>query len=118
MSFYAIRKGHKTGIFTNWDEVQPLVDKYPGASYRKFQSLTEAENFLKSKDTITKNNKNQQIKFTNFVDQKKNHSEIIQNQPLKLSSKNNSIDQYLLMMKAPEKNNQTPKENQSSNQLI
>lgn len=41
--YYAVRKGRKTGVFTSWDQVQPLVDKFPGAQQKRFESLAQAE---------------------------------------------------------------------------
>ena len=35
--------GHRTGVFTQWSEVQPLVDKFAGARYKSFPTRAEAE---------------------------------------------------------------------------
>lgn len=45
-SFYAVAKGKKIGIFSTWDEAQPLVNRFHGAKYKKFNSLAEARSFL------------------------------------------------------------------------
>ena len=45
--FYAVRTGHKTGIFTTWDECREAVHKFPGAEYKSFKNKDEAENYLK-----------------------------------------------------------------------
>lgn len=46
--FYAIRKGLNTGIYTNWDEAEKNVKGFPGAEYKKFSTLKEACEFMKS----------------------------------------------------------------------
>ncbi len=42
---YAVRKGHKTGIFETWDECKAAVDGYSGAEYKGFPSRAEAESY-------------------------------------------------------------------------
>ena len=46
IKYYAIKKGHKTGIFTNWDECSEYVKGFSGAEYKSFKSKEEAEKFL------------------------------------------------------------------------
>lgn len=45
-AFYAVAKGRKIGIFSTWDEAQPLVKGFAGAKYKKFNSLDQARTFL------------------------------------------------------------------------
>lgn len=40
---YAVKKGHKTGIFQTWEECKAAVEGFSGAEYKGFSSLTEAE---------------------------------------------------------------------------
>lgn len=40
---YAVRKGHKTGLFESWEECKAAVDGFPGAEYKGF--TTRAETF-------------------------------------------------------------------------
>ena len=40
---YAVRKGHKTGLFYTWDECKKAVHGYSGAEYKGF--LTKEEFF-------------------------------------------------------------------------
>ncbi|KAG5355222.1 hypothetical protein CJU90_4250 [Yarrowia sp. C11] len=40
---YGVRKGRETGVFTTWARVQPLVDKFPGAQFKGFESRAQAE---------------------------------------------------------------------------
>lgn len=43
---YAVRKGHKTGLFYTWDECKKAVHGYSGAEYKGFLTEEEAEAFL------------------------------------------------------------------------
>lgn len=44
--FYAVRTGKVTGVFKNWDECKASVDGYPGAEYKGFATLEEANAYL------------------------------------------------------------------------
>ena len=44
--YYAVRKGRKTGIYRTWDECKMQVSGYPGAQYKGFATLEEAEAFI------------------------------------------------------------------------
>lgn len=44
--FYAVRKGKKNGIFSSWEECEPLVKGFEGAEYKSFSSEAEAKAFL------------------------------------------------------------------------
>lgn len=41
--YYVVWAGHKTGVFTSWGEVTPLIKGYKGAKYKSFPTLEEAE---------------------------------------------------------------------------
>lgn len=43
---YAVRKGKKTGLFQTWDACRASVDGYPGAEYKSFLSMEEAQAYL------------------------------------------------------------------------
>ena len=45
--FYAIWKGHETGVFSTWEETQKNIAGYPGAQYKSFDSQKKAEEALK-----------------------------------------------------------------------
>lgn len=45
--FYAVRNGRTPGIYRSWDETKGLVIGYPGAVFKSFTSLNEAEEFMK-----------------------------------------------------------------------
>jgi ribonuclease HI len=41
--FYVVWRGVRTGVFTDWGTTLPLVDGFPGARYKSFPTLAEAE---------------------------------------------------------------------------
>lgn len=49
--YYAVRKGHKTGIFNTWAECQSQTSGYSGAIFKSFEKLEDAENFVNDKET-------------------------------------------------------------------
>lgn len=48
---YAVRKGHKTGLFATWVECQKAVSGYSGAEFRGFTEKEEALAFLNMETT-------------------------------------------------------------------
>lgn len=44
--YYAVKVGKKPGIYRTWDECKEMVDGYPGAKYKSFSRLAEAEAFV------------------------------------------------------------------------
>lgn len=44
--YYAVRVGKIPGIYFTWDDCKTMVEGYPGAKYKSFGSLAEAEAFL------------------------------------------------------------------------
>lgn len=46
MKYYAVARGFRTGIFTNWAEVKPLVHGYNRAIYKSFKTQVEAQRFI------------------------------------------------------------------------
>lgn len=45
--YYAVRIGRSTGIFGTWAECQKQVTGFPGAVFKSFTTIEEAENFVK-----------------------------------------------------------------------
>lgn len=43
---YAVKRGHKTGIYSTWDECKRQVDGFSGAVYKGFSSMEEAQSFI------------------------------------------------------------------------
>lgn len=65
--YYAVKLGKTPGIYLNWDDCRKMVDGYPGAVYKSFKTITEAEAFLKAEEN--KDNKNRPKEKTYaFVD--------------------------------------------------
>jgi ribonuclease HI len=44
--FYAVRKGHRTGVFTSWPECQAATNKFSGPVFKGFNDRAEAEAFV------------------------------------------------------------------------
>jgi len=44
--FYAVRCGHKPGVYRTWEECKAQVDAYSNADYRGFSTVKEAEDYL------------------------------------------------------------------------
>lgn len=44
--YYAVRCGRTPGIYLTWDDCKKMVTGYPGAVYKGFMTLGEAEEFL------------------------------------------------------------------------
>ena len=45
---YAVRKGHKTGLFDSWAECQKATAGYSGAEFRGFTDREEAQGSCRS----------------------------------------------------------------------
>ena len=58
MKYYAVRKGIKPGIYTDWDTCKEQVNGFSGAEYKSFKSQEEALNYIYgTTDSLdTKNN--------------------------------------------------------------
>ena len=46
--YYAVRAGHKTGLYNEWSEAEKQVMGYKGAEYSSFRLKRDAEKYLKS----------------------------------------------------------------------
>lgn len=44
--YYVVKVGKKPGIYHSWDKCKAMVHGYPGAVYKSFKTLAEAEAFL------------------------------------------------------------------------
>jgi len=49
MSYYAVKKGIEPGIYNSWEECSNQIDGFPGAEYKKFKTMEEANDFLNTK---------------------------------------------------------------------
>jgi ribonuclease HI len=45
--FYAVAKGKKPGIYTNWPEAKSQIERFAGALYKGFATYKEAEEWLR-----------------------------------------------------------------------
>lgn len=43
---YAVKKGRTPGIYYSWNECKAMVDGYPGAVYKSFATVAEADAFI------------------------------------------------------------------------
>lgn len=46
MPFYAVAKGRTSGIFMTWPDCEAQVKGFPGARYKKFDSIVGAQDFI------------------------------------------------------------------------
>ena len=44
--FYAVRIGRVPGVYKSWAECSEQVFKFPGAKYKKFSTLSLAQEFI------------------------------------------------------------------------
>ena len=49
--YYAVRKGHKPGIYGTWKECEENVKGFSGAEYKKFKTMEEAKSFIGGETT-------------------------------------------------------------------
>ena len=49
--YYAVRVGKTPGIYLTWEDCKAMVDGYPGAKYKSFPTIQEAEAFVGSAST-------------------------------------------------------------------
>lgn len=68
MKFYAVRKGRKTGVFTNWKEVQKLIIGFPSAEYKSFESEEDAKKYMTEESTYIESINLNDIPVYAFVD--------------------------------------------------
>lgn len=58
MPFYAVRKGRARGIYSIWDHCKTQITGFPGAEFKKFDSIVDANNFINNRDTVIQINFN------------------------------------------------------------
>ncbi|CAH2241934.1 jg17118 [Pararge aegeria aegeria] len=64
MPFYAVAKGRTSGIFSTWPDCESQVKGFPGARYKKFDTVVAAQDFIdthggnKSQKTTSSNTYN------------------------------------------------------------
>ena len=63
--YYAVQVGKTPGIYFTWDDCKVVVDGYPGAKYKSFTSLEEAEAFVKG--DVSDANRTMEIETRNYA---------------------------------------------------
>lgn len=48
--YYAVKKGLVPGVYRSWDQCKEQVHGFPGAIYKKFETLEEAKKFISDED--------------------------------------------------------------------
>jgi ribonuclease HI len=48
--YYAVKKGHQTGIFESWEICKQHIHQYSGAVFKKFKTKQDALNFLNGQE--------------------------------------------------------------------
>ena len=51
--YYAVQRGRRTGVFFTWAECQKQVTGFPGAVFKSFPTLEEAEHFAKGVSVVS-----------------------------------------------------------------
>lgn len=51
---YAVKKGKQTGVFDTWEECREIVGGYPGAEYKGFATIEEAQAYLAGAEPAVK----------------------------------------------------------------
>ena len=50
--YYAVRVGKTPGIYLTWDDCKAMVVGYPGAKYKSFTNIQEAEDFVQGMKSL------------------------------------------------------------------
>lgn len=66
--YYAVRVGKRPGIYRTWSECQSMVHGYPGAVFKSFKTLPEAEAFMAGEAPSGEGNKGWDVVPYAFVD--------------------------------------------------
>ncbi|KAL0112782.1 hypothetical protein PUN28_012211 [Cardiocondyla obscurior] len=53
MPYYAVANGRDPGVYDTWDECKSQVHQYSGAIYKKFGTMSEAQNFISERSSST-----------------------------------------------------------------
>ncbi len=48
--YYAVKRGKEPGIYETWSQCYEQVNKFPGAQYKSFPTLEEAENYFSAEN--------------------------------------------------------------------
>lgn len=50
--YYAVRVGKTPGIYLTWEDCKSMVDGYPGAKYKSFSTIEDAEMFVQGTEYV------------------------------------------------------------------
>ncbi|KAK3516792.1 hypothetical protein QTP70_023671 [Hemibagrus guttatus] len=65
--FYAVRKGHRPGVYQTWEECKFQVEKFPDARYKKFAAEDEAWAFIRNEPPSSSSSTSEATKHTTSV---------------------------------------------------
>lgn len=82
MAYYAVWRGHNTGVFTNWGECSKQVTGFSGALYKKLNAKTKSEAEQEFKKGHPSGSTNKSSGSTKIKDKKRKEHKI-QNYHLK-----------------------------------
>ena len=88
MFFYAVAKGHNTGIFTSWQECYKEVNGYSDAKFKKFRFFQEAIDYLH--DNNVQYDVSKEPRFKNFLSSNNNKKKQNDKKNKKENKKNNN----------------------------
>ena len=88
MFFYAVAKGHNTGIFTSWQECYKEVNGYSDAKFKKFRFFQEAIDYLH--DNNVQYDVSKESRFKNFLSLNNNKKKQNDKKNKKENKKNNN----------------------------
>ena len=92
-SFYAVKNGRNTGIFTTWDECREQVNKFPNPIYKKFSTYDEADAYIKSSSKITAPSiTTNDTKIEELEQRQRQADRVIYKEPVNLRSKSYDIN--------------------------
>lgn len=88
--YYAVRIGREPGIYLTWDECKAQVDKFPGAIYKSFKTMEEAEKFAGLKATTT-----EKVKSTTSTRTTKTVAKATELKPIRSTAKVKVFENYI-----------------------
>ena len=88
--YYAVRIGREPGIYLTWDDCKAQVDKFPGAIYKSFKTMEEAEKFAGLKATTT-----EKVKSTTSTRSTKTVAKTTELKPIRSTAKVKVFENYI-----------------------
>ena len=76
--YYAVKKGFIPDIYRSWGDCRKQVHRFPGAKYKSFKTLDEAEDFMDVK--VTEENKIEDIErilASNWSDEQLHYPDLV-----------------------------------------